>query len=243
MAATPEKPETESEKVGKLVVKKVPELEETTLSTLWQDQAVVITFFRRFGCIFCRQSAKEMSSLQPLLDKHDVKLVGVGMDEAGLEEFVKGKYFTGELFLDPSKDTYKALGYKRLNYFNILTSFFSKASRDAYNKSRSENIGGNFKGDSLQNGGTLVIKKGGEVLLSYKAENPADHVGAQEVLNALGITDPIPEVTPAATTNGHPETNGTTPADPEDAEPPKSEESPENKPAAATTNGEPQPVS
>ena len=47
-----------------------------------------------------------------------------------------------------------------------------------------------FKGNALQNGGLLIVKKGGqEVLLSYRQENPADHVENSEVLKALGIKD------------------------------------------------------
>lgn len=41
--------------------------------------------------------------------------------------------------------------------------------------------------------------------MSYKAENPADHVANQDILNALGITDPIPEVNGESTANGHQE--------------------------------------
>ena len=72
--------------------------------------------------------------MKPLLDKHNVRLVGIGMDQVGLDEFVQGIYFAGELYIDPGKDTYKVLGYKRLSYFGVITSFFSKASRDAYSK-------------------------------------------------------------------------------------------------------------
>lgn len=72
--------------------------------------------------------------LKPLLDKHNVRLVGIGMDQVGLDDFVEGNYFAGELYIDPGKETYKALGYKRLSYFGVITSFFSKATREAYSK-------------------------------------------------------------------------------------------------------------
>jgi len=45
-----------------------------------------------------------------------------------------------------------------------------------------------FKGDGYQNGGTMIITKGGEkVLLDWRQENAADHVDAQDVLKILGI--------------------------------------------------------
>ena len=46
-------------------------------------------------------------------------LVGVGLEELGVEEFVAGKFFDGELFLDTQKKSYEAMGFKR---FGILAS-------------------------------------------------------------------------------------------------------------------------
>ena len=45
-----------------------------------------------------------------------------------------------------------------------------------------------MSGDGLQNGGTLVIEKGGKVLLDYRQENPADHVAPGDILKALNIS-------------------------------------------------------
>nr|KAG5706427.1 hypothetical protein BaRGS_032820 [Batillaria attramentaria] len=57
---------------------------------------------------------------------------------------------------------------------------------------KAEKVGGDMKGDGMQNGGTLVVEKGGKTLLSFKQENPADHVDPAEVLKALGINEPVP---------------------------------------------------
>lgn len=42
-------------------------------------------------------------------------------------------------------------------------------------------------GDGFQNGGTLVVDKGGKVLLCFKQENAPDHVDNTDVLKALGL--------------------------------------------------------
>ncbi|ESO85158.1 hypothetical protein LOTGIDRAFT_235844 [Lottia gigantea] len=86
----------------------------------------------------------------------------------------------------------------RFNFFNIFPALFTKKSRDAISESKQQNVGGNFKGDGMQTGGTYVLEKGGNVLLEYKQDNPADHVDPNEVLKALGISgrvevDPIPK--------------------------------------------------
>ena len=64
-------------------------------NTLWKDNDVVIYFMRRFGCPVCRWISKEISTLKPTLEANNVKLIGVGPELNGVEDFVKGKYFSG----------------------------------------------------------------------------------------------------------------------------------------------------
>ena len=55
-------------------------------------------------------------------------------------------------------------------------------------QSKQRNISGNLSGDGLQNGGLLIIKKGGtEVLLLHKEDVPGDHVPNDVILEILGI--------------------------------------------------------
>lgn len=65
------------------------------LGSLWQEQAVVIFFLRRFGCQICRWTASEVSKLEPSLKANGVALVGVGPEEVGLEEFKAGGFLKG----------------------------------------------------------------------------------------------------------------------------------------------------
>ena len=47
----------------------------------------------------------------------------------------------------------------------------------------------NMKGNGFLSGGTLIVKKGGqEVILCYKQQELADHLGNSEILKALGLT-------------------------------------------------------
>ncbi|XP_021955816.1 prostamide/prostaglandin F synthase [Folsomia candida] len=177
--------------IGKNSVKMVPSMKEVKLESLWAEQTVVVTFFRRFGCVFCRQGAKELSLLTPLLASHNVKNIGVGLEEFGLEEFVEGKFFNGDLYVDIEKKTYQDLGYKRYGTFGVMMSLFSKTARDALAKNKVDKLESNLKGDGLQTGGTLVITKGGDqVLLDYRQDNPADQVDTAEILRVLEIPNP-----------------------------------------------------
>ena len=55
-------------------------------------------------------------------------------------------------------------------------------------QARAENISGNLSGDGLQNGGLLIVTKGGEqVLLNHREETPGDHVANAVILEALGL--------------------------------------------------------
>ncbi|XP_064611365.1 prostamide/prostaglandin F synthase-like [Liolophura sinensis] len=129
-----------------------------------------------------------MSTLKPQLDAHQVRLVGIGLEELGVEEFVEGNFFSGELYIDLKKECYQNLGFKRLGFFSAIGSVFSKKGREASSQAKADALGGNLKGDGFQNGGALVVSSGGDkVLLSFKQENPADHVELSEVLKSLGI--------------------------------------------------------
>lgn len=81
-----------------------------------------------------RQAAKELSTLTPLLAAHNVKNVGVGLEEFGLKDFVDGNFFNGDLYVDVGKKTYKDMGYKRFGTIGVLMSLFNKRARDAIAK-------------------------------------------------------------------------------------------------------------
>ena len=73
------------------------------------------------------------------------------MEALGLQEFLDGKYFDGELFLDSEKKSYNKLGFKRDSLMKVLPSAFSKKWRDASARAKSLDVGGNLtQGDGYQ---------------------------------------------------------------------------------------------
>lgn len=111
----------------------------------------------------------------------------------GVEDFIKGNFFAGEIYIDEKKKSYADLGYKRFSLWSVMRSLLTRVAVSAAARVRREQVGGNMAGDGLQNGGTLVIEKGGKVLLDYKQDNPADHVAPDDVLKALNIPkEPVP---------------------------------------------------
>ncbi len=93
-----------------------------------------------------------------------------------------------EVYVDEGKKTYRDLNYRRFNLINIWTALVSRISRAALSEVKGQNIKGNLSGDGLQNGGLMVVNKGGtRVLLNHREEVPGDHATNEEILNALGI--------------------------------------------------------
>ncbi|XP_041627810.1 prostamide/prostaglandin F synthase isoform X4 [Vulpes lagopus] len=117
-------------RVGACVLKHAVTGEAVELRTLWLEQACVVAGLRRFGCSVCRWIARDLSSLRGLLDQHGVRLVGVGPEVLGVQEFLDGGYFAGELYLDESKQFYRELGFKRYNSLSILPAALGKPVRD-----------------------------------------------------------------------------------------------------------------
>nr|XP_020666088.1 prostamide/prostaglandin F synthase [Pogona vitticeps] len=168
--------------------------EVVELASLWKEHPCVLLFLRRLGCQVCRWVTKETSKLKELLDSHGVHLIGVVPETVGLKEFQEGKFFTGELYLDETKQCYHDLGFKRYNALSIVPAALSKPVREVVTKANAEGIHGNFSGDLLQSGGALIVNQGGkDVLLYFVQESPGDYLPLDTILKTLGISAKMEE--------------------------------------------------
>ena len=117
-----------------------------------------------------------------------MRLIGVGLETLGVEEFLEGKFFDGELFVDESKESFQRMGFKQLSYLEVLPSVFSNKAAGAFLTAIGMNVGGNIYGDGFQNGGCLVVGAGGSpTLYTFKQLDPTDHPENEQILKALGI--------------------------------------------------------
>lgn len=76
----------------------------------------------------------EISKLLPALNKNNIRLIAVGLEDFGYEEFVQGNYFKGELYIDIDEASYKEIGYKKYGTIGVLMSLLNKTARDAISK-------------------------------------------------------------------------------------------------------------
>jgi len=124
----------------------------------------------------------------PQLKEHNVRLIGVGLEPLGVEDFIEGNFFAGELFLDQKKESFKQLGFKKLSFLPLLPAMFSRKWREAKAKAEAAKLGGNMAGDWYQNGGCLVVGQGGTpTMYTFIQEDAADHPKNSDILEALGI--------------------------------------------------------
>ncbi|XP_054772120.1 prostamide/prostaglandin F synthase-like [Lytechinus pictus] len=177
----------DSRNIGDNIIENVETGETTKLSSLWSESACVIQFLRRFGCPVCRMGSRDLTHLKPRLDAANVRMVAIGMEETGAKEFLESGFWKGELYIDRQKKIYGVLNFERYTFMTIIACLFTKRSREAISKAKSQGISGNMSGDTLQMGGTLVIDKGGKVLLEFKQETPTDSVPLDRILRVLGI--------------------------------------------------------
>jgi len=184
-------------KIASNAIKKAPSGPETSFGDIWKNQSCVVVFFRRFGWPYCKLAAAEVSAIKPVLDSNDVKLIGVGLEELGVQEFIDEQYFKGDLYIDTEKKSYNSLGFKRFGFLGLFPAILSSAARAAQSRSKSLGMSGNMAGDGYQNGGALIVGKNGETLFHYVQQGAPDHASNLDLLKALNI-NPLPDPIPTA---------------------------------------------
>lgn len=188
-----------ADSIGALEVEKVVgatgDLSSVPLSTFWNDQPVLIHVLRRFGCQLCRGGAVEMGKIFPDLEAHGVRIIGIGIEKVGLEDFQKGGFWKGELYIDNGKKIHKALNIQKVGILSSVKMMVSnKSVKDAIKKTK--DTPGDFKGDGRQLGATFVLAKGGETLLDFRQEHFGDHPSNAAILEALGLDSSAAKAAP-----------------------------------------------
>ena len=125
-------------------------------------------------------------------------MIGVGVEQFGVDEFIEGRFLDGDVYIDEGKKSYAALDFKTMSFLQLIPAVISATARAAQAAANSLGLGGNMDGDKWQNGGCLVVEKGGgdKPLLHYVQKSAPDHVSNVDVLNSLEIKEEPPAATP-----------------------------------------------
>ncbi|CAM6128619.1 unnamed protein product [Calypogeia fissa] len=180
---------TVADTIGDIEIEKVQgpiEAKSIQIKSLWENQGVVIHFLRRFGCQLCRGHALELEQIVPTLEANGFRVVAIGVERFGVEDFQAGKFWKGELYIDDGKKALKALDVKQLSIFNALKDIaLNKDVSTAFKKTK--DVPHNYKGDGRQLGATFVFAKGGKILLDHRQKNFGDHASNEAILKAAAV--------------------------------------------------------
>lgn len=125
-------------------------------------------------------------------------MIGIGFDAKFVKPFIEGGFFKGELFVDSEKLCYEALNYRRFGYWELAKMAISSKWLSAKKKADELQVGGNTnQGDGFQNGGAIIVGKGGKMLYEYRQVDAADHISPEEIFKALDLKPVKPASTPA----------------------------------------------
>jgi peroxiredoxin len=152
------------------------------LSSLWEDRPVVLAFVRHFGCLFCREQAVALRDEVPKIHEAGAELVIIGCGSPTQARwFAEDTEIKTPLFTDPTTKAYWAAGMKR----GIARTINLKALGHAFRAFRAGHRQTKTKGAPFQQGGVLVVAKGGAIQYSFASNDAGDHAPLAEVMSAL----------------------------------------------------------
>lgn len=181
--------QTVADTIGDIEIEKVQgpvDAKSIQIKSLWENQGVVVHFLRRFGCQLCRGHALELEQIVPTLEANGFRVVAIGVEKLGVEDFQAGNFWKGELYIDNGKKALQALDVKQVSVFTALKDIaMNRDVSSAFKKTKK--VPGNLKGDGRQLGATFVFAKGGDVLVDHRQKNFGDHASNEDILKAAGI--------------------------------------------------------
>ena len=153
------------------------------LGETWAERDVVLVCIRHFACIGC---AEQVAVLRPRLAELaqlavDVVIVGSGNAEQ-LAAFVEREALAEahvQCFTDPSLAVYRAAGFARGWWSTFGPRALAQSARAFLHGHRN----GRAQGDLLQQGGTLYVRRGGELAFYHRAASLGDHARIADVID------------------------------------------------------------
>jgi len=94
----------------------------TDLLSLSNERPVLLLFLRHFGCVFCRDSLKELSDKKAYFEKKGINLVFVHMTEYQIADLYFNKFELGgyEHVSDPGCTYYQQFGLVKGNFNQLF---------------------------------------------------------------------------------------------------------------------------
>ncbi len=107
----------------------------------------------------------------------NVVFIGNGLP-AMADDFINEQKLTNTVWTDPKRESYRLLGFKRgwKTFLSLpMWAYGVKAFAAGFRQTKT-------KGDPVQQGGVLVVRRGGELVYAYASATAGDHPPIATVL-------------------------------------------------------------
>jgi AhpC/TSA antioxidant enzyme len=158
---------------------------ERPLGESWANGPCLAVFLRHFGCIGC---SEHVTALAPRLLEIAELGVGTVMVGSGAPDFIDGfveRQALGDkkvtILTDPSLIAFRAAGLERSRWGTFgphALVDFGRALLDGHRHA-------GLLGDATQQGGTMLVDRGGVVRFLHRAAHLGDHPDPADVVDAV----------------------------------------------------------
>lgn len=154
------------------------------LGSFWEGRDALLVFVRHFGCAGCSEHVTELAPRIPELAALGIRtvIVGCGPPES-IAGFVERHRLEGTdvtLVTDPTLEAQRVAGLVRSRWATLgpraIGHFFGLVLRGYSHRAPD--------GDLYQQGGTLLVRRGGEVLFHDASRALGEHAPLVDVLDA-----------------------------------------------------------
>ncbi len=155
---------------------------EVALGSLWRDRPAVTVWLRHYGCLFCREQAAEMRTVQPRIEQLGARLVFVGNGGVRQARAFQAQHAADVTVLtDPELRSYRAIGARSGVFSTVGPGAWRAGLRALSRGARQTSV----KGHPFQQGAVLVIAPGDRVVFSHISNTAGDHPPVASVVAAL----------------------------------------------------------
>ena len=100
------------------------------------------------------------------------------------------------MLIDNGRKAYKALQFREMSFSELFCQWWNRKKwSKTIEKAHKMGLQQDRTGNPYQNGGLVIVEKGGGTMLNYKQKNIAEFIDNEDILKALGIeVEEVPHV-------------------------------------------------
>ncbi|KII93005.1 hypothetical protein PLICRDRAFT_35174 [Plicaturopsis crispa FD-325 SS-3] len=167
--------------------------------SVYEDQKTILVFIRHFFCGNCQQYVTQLASVpQDAVSQAGVKVVVVGCGGwQPIKEYAETTGFRGEIYADPSRKLYHALGMTtetlattpagqpRRSY--LTSSVLANALRSIWTGPMKNPTLIGKQGSLSQLGGDFVFGPGNQCSFAHRMQHTEDHIEVEDLMRSAGV--------------------------------------------------------